>query len=204
MRDGMTMPPEPSRPELEPLLAVLFMMVDEMRSVVIHIVSTNRGEGTSTIAREIALAASAPGWCKVALIDASGAADGRPGLVEQFERGEEPELRTVGAVPAGVATARMSAVQGAARLESVRGLYAGLRARFNMVIVDCPPVMTGRQAAISASVADGTILVVEAERTRIDDASRARETLEQLGAKVLGVVFNKRRRRIPRLISRFI
>ena len=90
------------------------------------------------------------------------------------------------------------------RVESVRGLYGFLRSNFNLVVVDCPPVLTGHHAASLASVADGTLLVVEAERTRAADVNRTRETLEQLGATILGVVLNKRRQRIPKFLGRLI
>jgi Mrp family chromosome partitioning ATPase len=46
--------------------------------------------------------------------------------------------------------------------------------------------------------------VVEAERTRVSDIERTRDTLEQLGANLLGVVLNKRRLRVPRFIDRLI
>jgi Mrp family chromosome partitioning ATPase len=65
-------------------------------------------------------------------------------------------------------------------------------------------VINGQQAAALASVADGVVLVVEAERTHVVDIIRARETLEQLGASIIGLVLNKRRRRIPKFISRFL
>ena len=217
MRDGMNVQvvpthPQAPRPELEPLLAVLFMMMDEMRSAVIHVTAANHGEGTTTMAREIAAAAAASGWCKVALVDAgppkvapTAPAAPRPTLVDYFERGEDPVLVLGRVGGASVSLGRLSrGGRNAARLDSVRGLYGFLRSNYTLIVVDCPPVIDGQQAATLASVADGTVLVVEAERTRIADVARTRETLEQLGASILGIVLNKRRRRIPRLISRFI
>jgi Mrp family chromosome partitioning ATPase len=182
-----------------------------MRSIVIHVTSAHHGEGATTISREIAMAAAATGWCKVALVDAgftqppAQAAVSRPGLVDYFERGEEPILRLsrIGSLP--VATGSLSSNgRPVTRVESARGLYASLRSNFNLVVVDCPPVINGQQAAALASVADGVVLVVEAERTHVVDIIRARETLEQLGASIIGLVLNKRRRRIPKFISRFL
>ena len=57
-------------PELAPLLSVLFLMIDETRSLVIHVTSAHAGAGTSTVARRLAEAAAATGWCRVALVDA--------------------------------------------------------------------------------------------------------------------------------------
>ena len=204
----------PIRPELEPVMAVLFMMIDEMRSIVVHVTSTHHGEGATTVAREIAAAAAASGWCKVALIDATISLKGpqsgpatpsTPALIDYFERGEDPvlQLARFNGLPISVArlTARGCPVT---KVDSVRGLYGLLRSNYNLVIVDCPPVITGQQAAALASVADGTLLVVEAERTRVADIALARDTLEQLGASILGVVLNKSKRRIQQFISRMI
>ena len=218
---------ETARPELEPLMAMLFMMVDEIRSVVIHVTAANHAEGTSTIAREIAAAAAASGWCKVALINASldlatsnqaalGKAKSAPpptaispadgvGLIEYFERGEEPILQSARIGALSISTGNLSGNgRPVTRVESVRGLYTALRSSFDLIIVDYPPVLTGHQTAAFASVADGTILVIEAERTRVTDVTRAREALEQLGASIIGLVLNKRSRRIPKIIRRFL
>ena len=196
------------RPELGGLTSVLFMMVDELNSVVLHVTAAAAKAGTSTVAREIATAAAASGWCKVALLGAHAPrfpTAGRPGLVELFERGEEPVLHheRIGGAP--VATARLSAGgNDMVRVESVRGLYGFLRQQFTVVVVDCPPVLSGQHAAVRASAADGTLRVLEAEQTRTNEAARARERLEQLGATMLGVVLNKNRGRVPGLIERLL
>jgi Mrp family chromosome partitioning ATPase len=204
---------QPISPELDPLMAVLFILMDEMSSIVIHVTAANHTEGVTTVSRQIAAAAAAAGWCKVALIDANAdqklpfvaQASSRPSLVEYFERGENPVLRTARIGAVSLSTGKLSSSgRPGTKLESVRGLYGFMRSNFNLIVVDCPPVLASRQAATLASVADCALLVVEAERTRIADVQRTRETLEQLGASVLGIVLNKRRRRIPRFISRFI
>ena len=89
-------------------------------------------------------------------------------------------------------------------VEAVRALFARLRRRFTLVIVDSPPVAAARHTAAFAAAADYVVLVVEAERTRMADVERARATLEQLGAQVLGVVLNKRRSWVPERLSRLI
>ena len=47
---------------------------------------------------------------------------------------------------------------------------------------------------------DGVVLVLEAEKTRWQVADKARESIENHGGKVLGVVLNKRRYYIPDFI----
>ena len=89
-------------------------------------------------------------------------------------------------------------------LERLRALFAWMRTQFTLVIVDCPPVLPCREAAVASAVADGTLLVVEAEHTRRTEIGQAREVLEQLGATMMGVVLNKRQRRVPRFVERLI
>ncbi len=190
-------------PELAPLLSVLFLMIDETRSLVINITSAHAGAGSSTVARKLAEAAAATGWCRVALIDAQPSDDdtGR-GLVEAVERGESPVLtpRRVGTME--IDSGRLSTDgRPLSRIESVRRLYGGLRDRYSLVVVDCPAVFAGQQTLMVAGAADDTVLVVEAERTALADVARARAALERRGAGVLGMVMNKSRSRIPALFG---
>ena len=198
-------PAAPLRPELGPLLAVLLMLGDEQRAAVVHITAATRNEGTSTVAREIAAAVAASGWKNVALIDAHQGNDASANLLDAASRGDDPALTpgTVNGCPVAVG-AFSSGYAPAARMDSVRSLYAQLRSTYALTVVDCPPVLPDGGAAVLGSAADGTVLVVEAERTRVGDVHRARELLEGVGTRVLGVVLNKSRSRIPRLIGRFL
>ena len=198
------LPAAPVRPELGPLLAVLLMLVDEHRSAVVHVTAAAGREGTSTVAREVAAAVAASGCKDVALVDAHPGGRGA-GLLDAAERGDVPVLEPATVNGSPVATGSFSSGRvPAARLDSVRSLYAQLRTRYALTVVDCPPVLSGGGAAVLGSAADGTVLVVEAERTRVADVNRAHELLQQVGAPVLGVVLNKSRSRVPRLIGRFL
>ncbi len=198
---------DPSRPELGALLATVAMLVDDQRSIVLHVTASRHGEGTTTVARELAAATARAAWCRVALVDAAAmpAELALPPLLGPFARGQEPALRPGRIGGADVALARLTGPGDAApRLESLRGLFAWMRSQFTVVVVDSPPVLPCREGAITAAVADGTLLVVEAERTRRADIARAREVLDQLGATMLGVVLNKRRHRVPGFVERML
>ena len=213
--NATALPPRPElvRPELGALLSVVFLLIDELQSIVLHISSARPGEGTTTVARDLAAAAASTGWCRVALVDAhpapsralGAASEDGTGLLEYFDRGEAPVLRPAKIGPAGVDVARLSSAgQPVSRIESVRGLYATLRKTYSLVVVDCPAVFASQQTLVLAPAANETILVMEAERTPIGDVARAREALEQRGASILGAVMNKRRLRIPRLLERLL
>ncbi len=62
--------------------------------------------------------------------------------------------------------------------------------RFDMVIFDSPPVLPVADAAIIASKADATILVVDGAKTRRSAVEHAREALDKVSANVIGVVLN--------------
>lgn len=193
------------RPDLGSLLALIAVMVDERRSAVLHVTAARHGEGTTTVAREMAAAAATAPWCRVALIDAgrdSAAPVLLPSLLGTLERARTPVLRQgrIGGAP--VALAQLSSPgEPAPSMDAVRDAFAWLQTQYALVVVDSPPVLPSRQSAVLASVADGTLLVVEAERTRLADMRQAREILQQLGTPVLGVVLNRRRRRVPRFLA---
>ena len=196
----------PPRPELGALLARVAVMAGDQRAVVLQVVATSHGEGTTTVARELAAALARQVWCRVALVDAS-ALPTDPALpsLAAFARGEDPVLRPARIGGQDVAVARLAGPgDGTPRLESLRALFAWMRSQYTVTVVDCAPILPCREAAVLGAVADGTLLVVEAERARRGELAKAREALEQLGATMLGTVLNKRRARVPRLIERFL
>ena len=70
-------------------------------------------------------------------------------------------------------------------------LLDDLRQRFDVVLVDSPPVLPVTDAVILARAADATLLVVAAGQTRGKDLRRAIETLSLVQATVVGVVLNE-------------
>ncbi len=72
-------------------------------------------------------------------------------------------------------------------------LLCELKAQFDLVIVDLPPLGQPGLAMPLAGVLDGVLLVVEAQRLRRDVAKRAKEALQQANAQLIGVALNKER-----------
>jgi capsular exopolysaccharide synthesis family protein len=64
------------------------------------------------------------------------------------------------------------------------------RPSFDYVLIDSPPVSLVADAAVLAPAVDGVLLVVSAGRTKRDLARRAKDQLERVGARLLGVVLN--------------
>ncbi|MHB9145033.1 MAG: CpsD/CapB family tyrosine-protein kinase [Symbiobacteriia bacterium] len=76
---------------------------------------------------------------------------------------------------------------GSSRLTQLMVELAGLA---DLVIWDTPPAVTVSDASVLAARADGTILVVRAGREPFQSAQKAKEQLQQVGARVLGVVLD--------------
>ncbi len=62
---------------------------------------------------------------------------------------------------------------------------------YDIVILDSPPVFAAADASLLAREVDGTVLVVSYDDTRAVEIEHAMESLESVGARILGVVLNK-------------
>lgn len=73
-------------------------------------------------------------------------------------------------------------------------LLKQLTDRADIVIIDAPPILPVTDAAVVAVRCDGAIMVVRHGHTRRDHLLAAADAIEQVGARLLGTVFN----RVPR------
>jgi polysaccharide biosynthesis transport protein len=72
----------------------------------------------------------------------------------------------------------------------MRALLQELNQRFDLVILDTPPVLATADAGILGSLADGVLLVVRAGQTDRSAAQRAYQQLINGGSRVVGAVLN--------------
>jgi polysaccharide biosynthesis transport protein len=183
--------------------SLLFSTIDqELKTVVIT--SPGPGEGKSRTAANLAVVLAGAGHTTL-LIDADFR---RPSQHKNFGRirnvglsnlilqdvAENEAIVAVDQVPnlwlatTGPIPPNPSELLGSGRTKEV---LARLRAAFTYVIIDTPPVNAVTDAAILASVANGTILVVEQGRTSFPALRHAKQLLDRVGAHTLGVVMNK-------------
>ena len=66
-----------------------------------------------------------------------------------------------------------------------------LRSRYDVVVLDAPPLLPVTDAALLATRADGAVVVVSHGRTTRDQLATAIERLESVDATTLGVVVNQ-------------
>lgn len=71
-----------------------------------------------------------------------------------------------------------------------RALLAELKAKYDRIIVDSPPVLTVADTAILANIVDGVIDVILASFLNIDIILRSRQRLYEAKAKIIGVILN--------------
>jgi succinoglycan biosynthesis transport protein ExoP len=72
----------------------------------------------------------------------------------------------------------------------MREILQGMRARFDIVLLDSPPAIAVSDAAILSYQSDGVLLVLRAQKTSAKTVQRLVEDLDMKGASILGVILN--------------
>lgn len=176
-------------------------------SVAVMITSPGAGEGKSVTAANLAITFAQAG-SRVALVDADLRRpilhhvfdlDGRRGLSHFLAGGTEidqvlveTDLTHLTVVGSGQVPPNPSELLASPRMTE---FLSALAARFQVVIVDAPPVLAVTDASIVAPKTDGAVLVLRAGKTRTDMARAAVEQLSRTGARMLGAVVNDASRR---------
>jgi len=181
---------------------VLFSTAEEgARSIVVT--STGPGEGKSMVASNLAISLAQTGQ-RVLLMDADMR---KPKAHEILKCKQEPGLSNVmvGSAKASEAVSKTSVPSlwlltagrnppnPAELLGSQRFKDFGnsLKAHFDWIIIDTPPVMAVTDASIVAHEATGVVFVVGAEMTSRHAARRALDQLEQANAHFVGAILNR-------------
>ena len=92
--------------------------------------------------------------------------------------------------------------QSSHRFDRLRARVQGLRNDFAYVLIDAPPINPYADAVLLGEVADGLVMILEANNTRREAALRAKEALNAAGVRLLGAVLNKRTFPIPEKLYR--
>lgn len=183
------------------------------QGMVLTFVGASPDEGVSTLTREFAKLSSLVLGHRVLLLDGdhgngrhaehlgveifsdfAAVAEGRKKLSDAIVTVVQNELSFAAISLNGTFTARI-----AARPE-FNDVFNTLRKKFDLILIDAPPVRNSSEALAFTKVSDGVVLVIQAESTRWQVAKQAKESIEKAGGKVIGAILNRKRRHIPEFI----
>jgi capsular exopolysaccharide synthesis family protein len=182
--------------------AVVFSSADEgARSVVVT--STGPSEGKTMISSSLAIALAQAGQ-RTLIIDADMR---RPRLHDALARSQEPGLSNVlvgdasltdstrhtdeknlWVLTAGQLPPNPAELIGSSKFEEV---FSDLKALFDWIVIDAPPVMPVTDAAVLAHNAGGVLFVIGSEMTPRQSVTAAIEQLRGANAKFVGAVLNR-------------
>lgn len=81
--------------------------------------------------------------------------------------------------------------------DELRSRMTELKEKFDYVLIDAPTVTSSPNAVVLGQMADGVILVVEANSTRHETARLVKETFEAAKVRLLGAILNNHRLPAP-------
>ena len=185
------------------LLMRLLASVPSDGGRVLQFVSAHEGEGVSSLLLDIGLIEGA-GDRRVLYIDV----DPRPGheIVSEFSKQGVGLARQPGERVVQVAGTQLYVTQPISGADLASGqtdwrkVLTKARGAYDLILIDPPALQRSAAALALAPFADITLAVVEAERTRAAVARNLVDRVESAGGEVLGVILNKRRFYIPRMI----
>ncbi|WP_214847342.1 CpsD/CapB family tyrosine-protein kinase [Exiguobacterium sp. s193] len=180
-----------------------FMAVDEAIQVIL-VTSATQSEGKSTTSSNLAVTYAQQGK-KVLIVDTDmrrptvhytfKVANGL-GLSSLLTRQAELEkailptkvdnlsILTAGPIPPNPAELLSS--------RSMENLILQLREKYDVIILDAPPLLQVADSRITSKLTDGVVLVVGCTTSDRQRVLKAKEQLELAEAKILGVVLNRR------------
>lgn len=167
------------------------------------VTSPGRAEGKSFVAVNLAIAAAQEGL-RVLIVDGHPRSPGvhtalgltnDEGLSGHLAAGSAVEdfpvatrIEGLQAITAGPPTPDPGRLIGSV---SMQRLLEGLKGRYDLVVVDSPPVLTSGDARILANWAEATLVVVACGRTERTDLAATLDLLRTAKATVIGVVIDK-------------
>jgi Mrp family chromosome partitioning ATPase len=205
------------RREIGALIGQLRNPIAQTAGAMLHITSATGGEGVSTVARELAYAAASVPWCKPLLLDRNPGKNDQsealgiplPDLIDSYTKRGRMEIASVQVEGVSFHAAKLLAdsvsdVTRAGPSNLAADLHDVLRTAYNLIIIDCAPTLEYPFFLPFTRAVPDVIMVIRAESTRNSVAARAKEEIERLGGRLVGVIMNRQRRYVPRFIDRML
>lgn len=167
------------------------------------VTSSEPGEGKSSVVSNLAVAFNMEGK-RVLVVDLNVRkpalhqffqSSGQRGLTNVFVEGTNlvkkdvsTGIRNLEIIPCG-----SQAVNPVQLIESpqLRKTLERLKQKFDIVILDTPPVNVAYDAVLLGKFVDGIVLVVESGKTRAESLEQAEAAINRANSRILGIVLNK-------------
>jgi capsular exopolysaccharide synthesis family protein len=211
--DLVTLAAGPAPLHYQILKSNVMMYAGEKAIKTLSLCSPTLGEGSSTVALNLAVALAKDSGDRVVLVDANLRQpvvhticnlSVSPGFSEVINEGTNiHEAMKQSVIPnLSVLTSGASPPNPMVIFESpkLNDMVEVLKSEFDWIIFDSAPIDIYPDTTVLARQLDGVALVIQAENMGAEVAIRAKELLEQAGAKILGAVLNRRRQIIPEKI----
>ena len=199
-----------AREETNRLVQRLFLAMGAGAPRVVVFTGAEHGDGCSWVAAHTAQALASQVAGSVCLVDANlrhpdihryFGIDPNQGLTEAIlqtgpvrQFAQSTGQRNLWVLPAGKSVPDSHTLLKSARLAA---RIAELRAEFDHVLIDVPPVNAYVDGLSLGQLVDGFVLVLQANLTRREAARKAKEIIESARLRLLGAVLNKRTFPIP-------
>ncbi|HME41666.1 MAG TPA: CpsD/CapB family tyrosine-protein kinase [Syntrophorhabdales bacterium] len=202
--------------EYQGLKHSLRSLLPEPKGKVLMFVSSTHGEGTSTVVATFGTVLASSGE-SVMLVDANlrkpslhdmfsieragGVTELLLGATEVKDVMKKTRFSNLFIITGGVPPSNLSL---ALSSKSVCHMIGRLKREAGWILLDAPPVNEFTDALTLCSEIDGTVLVVQAEKTKWEVALRAKQRLDDAKTNVFGVVLNRRKLHIPERIYKLL
>lgn len=169
----------------------------------IVITSSGPGEGKSTTCANLAVVIAENGY-KTVLIDCDqrrarlhklfntsnekGLSDFLVDNIQFSEAVQKTEIPNLNIITSGTRPPNPSELVAS---EKMKKFIEDLKEDYDYIILDTPPITVVTDAQLISAYADGCVLVVASAEVEKAAAIKAKELLEKVNAKILGVVLNK-------------
>lgn len=75
--------------------------------------------------------------------------------------------------------------------ESNQKLMKNLREHYDVILLDCPPVLGLSDTMIMTKYSDANLIVVSSRKTKVESLDKAKKVFEQAKANITGVIINR-------------
>ena len=168
----------------------------------ILVTSAGPGEGKSTTSANLAIAMSQQGL-RVVLVDSDlrrpmqhrifglekqrGLTNVLVGKMNLEEAIQTTEIKNLDVLPSGLLPPNPAEMLGSKRMQA---LLKDLAERYDVCLLDSPPLIAVTDGAVLSKTVDGVLLVVKSGHTHHEALIRGVELLENVGARIFGVLLN--------------